>query len=576
MPSITDPALQNLELQIGIPAQQGFAIPESQIALKRREVISYLIIKGLTKSNCDRFSNEVLGKLYGIPNYLRTAINNELTGKNKYKNQKTYLSIDIETSDLEPTNIKPIPTPSYATSIPKDSNIDSQVRAIIQDANRVNRDWLQAENKTFQNSIITTVHNTLDTVLKNFLETNAQQAKETAKSEILAQSNEIKKLVEDIIFKSYLDKRISSQASEPQSEISLSDETIPQNSAFIPKIDPNYHFDTYATKVIRSALSMHENLYVYGDTGCGKTTHLEQVCAVLNRGLIRINPHDGITREMFLGGMKLINHETIFVEGALPTAMRNGYVFLVDEISFLPPNLAAILNPIGEKNGKLYIPETSEWITPAPGFCIFATDNTGGKGDRTGNYTGTEVQNTATLDRFAFCLKMDYLPQDKELEMLQNRFSTFQNRDEFEKMLTFARDIRSAFSRGELSITLSTRKLIKFFDQRENNFTISEALNNTILSWLDEDDETLVKTMIDRLQLLEPTHITSNSAPNKQLLIDFQTEVASENLVSAIKILRIIADNNGSFLGLKEAKDIAECYRDGLLDIQDVTRKIGA
>jgi cobaltochelatase CobS len=278
---------------------------------------------------------------------------------------------------------------------------------------------------------------------------------------------------------------------------------------------------------------------------------------------------------MFLGGMKLINNETIFIEGALPTAMRNGYVFLVDEISFLPPNLTAILNPIGEKNGKLYIPETSEWITPQPGFCIFATDNTGGKGDRTGNYTGTEVQNTATLDRFAFCLKMDYLPQDKELEMLVKRFPN-QNTTEIEKMLTFARDIRSAFSRGELSITLSTRKLIKFFDQRENNFTIEEALNNTILSWLDEDDETLVKTMIDRLQLLEPIHITNNSAPNHQLLSDFQTEVASDKLVSAIRILRAMADNNGVVLSLTEAKNITEGYRDGLLSVEDVSRKIGA
>jgi MoxR-like ATPase len=577
MPSVTDPALQNLELQIGIPAQQGFAIPESQIALKRREVISYLIIKGLPKSNCDRCNNEVLGKLYGIPNYLRTAINNELTGKNKYKNQKTDLNIDIET-DLEPTNIKPIPAPNFHAIPPKDNflnlNIESQVRALIQDANKNNRDWLDSENSKFQNNLIFTVQNTLDTVLKKFLETNAQQAKETAKSEILAQSNELKKLVEDIIFKSYLDKRISNQTSELQSEIA-SDEAIPQNFDFIPKIDPNYHFDTYATKVIRSALSMHENLYVYGDTGCGKTTHLEQVCAVLNHGLIRINPHDGITREMFLGGMKLINNETIFVEGALPTAMRNGYVFLVDEISFLPPNLTAILNPIGEKNGKLYIPETSEWITPQPGFCIFATDNTGGKGDRTGNYTGTEVQNTATLDRFAFCLKMDYLPQDKELEMLVKRFPN-QNTTEIEKMLTFARDIRSAFSRGELSITLSTRKLIKFFDQRENNFTIEEALNNTILSWLDEDDETLVKTMIDRLQLLEPIHITNNSAPNHQLLSDFQTEVASDKLVSAIRILRAMADNNGVVLSLTEAKNITEGYRDGLLSVEDVSRKIGA
>jgi cobaltochelatase CobS len=307
---------------------------------------------------------------------------------------------------------------------------------------------------------------------------------------------------------------------------------------------------------------MHENLFVYGDTGCGKTTHLEQVCAVLNRGIVRVNPHDGITREMFLGGMKLINNETIFVEGALPIAMRNGYVFLVDEISFLPPNLTAILNPIGEKGGKLYIPETSEWITPSPGFCIFATDNTGGKGDRTGNYTGTEVQNTATLDRFAFCLKMNYLPEDKEGEMLTKRFPN-QETSEILKMLDFACEIRSAFSRGELSITLSTRKLIKFFDQRSNNFTIEEALSNTILSWLDEDDETLVKTMIDRLDILNSPQSQSThplSAHDR-----FLKHLKNNELDPAIKIYRAVYNHS-----LIQAKQDVEAMRDGTKPIPKI------
>lgn len=308
----------------------------------------------------------------------------------------------------------------------------------------------------------------------------------------------IEKTADGIVFSTLARKRASEQNEQPEQP--SSEEPIPDfaHSQYIPQIDPNYHFDPYATKVITSAIKMGENLYAYGDTGCGKTTHIEQVCAVLNQGISRINPHDGVTREMFLGGMKLINGETKFIEGALPTAMRLGLVFLVDEISFLPPNLTAILNPVGEKGGKLYIPETSEWISPTPGFCIFATDNTGGKGDNSGQYVGTEVQNTATLDRFAFCIKMNYLPRDAEEAMLQSRFPGLSN-IEIEQMLSLASEIRAAFSRGELSLTLSTRKLIKFFDQRTAGFTFAEALQNTVLSWLDEDDNQLVITILDRL-----------------------------------------------------------------------------
>lgn len=580
-PSVTDPAILSLEQQIGFASHTGTELPLNVTKLNRSKIISWLIIKGLPKSNCDSCSDGNLAKLYGFKEfYLRAAIENEKSGKNRYK-QRNLGKIDFDASepfsddkiDFDFDNTQQTESQSPISKI----EIQTLVRTLIRDTLSKeisqelikNRQIVKQESADLLDSIMKEVQEDVKKSLEKNRETTEKVAREVTENKIKVQEKEITSLVEDIIFQSYLGYKVKNQEKEIETK---DEETIPNTisqNIFIPKLDPNYHFDPYATKVIRSALSMCENLYVYGDTGCGKTTHLEQVCSVLNRGLIRINPHDGITREMFLGGMKLINNETKFIEGALPLAMRNGYVFLVDEISFLPPNLTAILNPIGEKGGKLYIPETSEWISPAPGFCIFATDNTGGKGDRTGNYTGTEVQNTATLDRFAFCIKMDYLPEEKEFEMLEKRFPN-QDQDEIQKLLSLAKEIRSAFSRGELSITLSTRKLIKFFDQRENNFSISEALSNTILSWLDEDDETLVKTMIDRLDII------SQDITNEISLTLFHQEVKENNIVSAIRILREIVDSNSGkirTLSLREA-ELTEQYRDGLISIQDVENRL--
>lgn len=370
----------------------------------------------------------------------------------------------------------------------------------------------------------------------------------------------IEKSADGIIFSALAKKRAEEQQQQqpsPETENLISEaEILFSGSAhlpYIPTIDPNYHFDPYATRVITAAIQTGENLYAYGDTGCGKTTHIEQVCAVLGHGLVRINPHDGVTREIFLGGMKLINGETKFIEGALPTAMRLGLVFLVDEISFLPPNLTALLNPVAESGGKLYIPETSEWITPAPGFCIFATDNTGGKGDSSGQYVGTEVQNTATLDRFAFCIKMNYLPRDAEIKMLETRFPTM-SLVEINDMLNLAVEIRSAFSRGELAITLSTRKLIKFFSQRTAGFTFAESLQNTLLSWLDGDDNQLVITILDRLGISSYEESDPESSKSFDTAkSDFLFFINNNNKVNAIKLLR--AQFN---LTLKAAKDLVE------------------
>jgi cobaltochelatase CobS len=278
----------------------------------------------------------------------------------------------------------------------------------------------------------------------------------------------------------------------------------PLNQGRIPELDPGFYFDPFASRVIRKAITLGRNVYAEGPTGCGKTALFTQICAVLGRGLIRVNPHDGITKESLIGAVTLRQENgasiTEFQYGALPTAMHLGLVFLLDEADYLTPNLAAVLNPVTERDGKLYIPETGETITPAPGFCVLATANTGGKGDNVGQYTGTEVLNTAWLDRFPFKLKMDYLPDTKEREMLEKRHPSTSATD-IEQMVALAQDIRTAFARGELSVTLSTRKLLDYFEQLDNGFSQSEALRLCLLSWLDDDDEQLVKTQLDRLNI---------------------------------------------------------------------------
>lgn len=514
MSNDTKQALLSLESQIGFPPGTEFrpSAPDADLVIdpsQRQNVISWLIIRGLDPANAKKNSLLTLGKLYRIEKYLDSALlSQERDSKRKPGKQIRNITSDWGDPPAPPKfpNIEinkstpPLTSPTTTPTSPDLDAVKILVKGLISSEKNdifiTIRQILEEENQKIKTKVIEIGRDTAHAIATTIVE-----------EKIKHENQNLKSLIEDIIFQTYLNHKKDNSPTErgerskpDHAEVAQTQNTSTQH---IPTLDPNYHFDPYATKVIRAALSMSENLYVYGDTGCGKTTHLEQVCAVLSRGLIRINPHDGITREMFLGGMKLINNETIFIEGALPTAMRNGLVFLVDEISFLPPNLTAILNPIGERGGKLYIPETGEWLSPQPGFCIFATDNTGGKGDRTGNYTGTEVQNTATLDRFAFCIKMDYLPIDKEIKMLINRFP-HQDINEIQKLLNLARDIRAAFSRGELALTLSTRKLIKFFSQRQNGFTIEESLSNTILSWLDEDDETLVKTMIDRLQVISP------------------------------------------------------------------------
>ncbi len=91
------------------------------------------------------------------------------------------------------------------------------------------------------------------------------------------------------------------------------------------------------------------------------------------------------------------------------------------------------------------------------------------------------------LKRFPHLVPEEYKTTDAGYELTQ--------------MLGLAQDVRQAFARGELSVTLSTRKLIDFFEQREQGFSLREALDLCLGNWLDNDDNQLVKVMLDRLQI---------------------------------------------------------------------------
>lgn len=134
-----------------------------------------------------------------------------------------------------------------------------------------------------------------------------------------------------------------------------------------------------------------------------------------------------------------------------------------------------------------------------PGFQIIGTANTGGKGDTNGNYTGTEILNTAFLDRFPVVIKADYLPEDKEQEMLKNRFPKAKP-EQVKKLVKFAGEMRDAFKKGNLSLTLSTRKLIEIL-RLEQMVGLDRALELALTGWLDEDDTAVVLAMKKRISL---------------------------------------------------------------------------
>ena len=154
-------------------------------------------------------------------------------------------------------------------------------------------------------------------------------------------------------------------------------------------------------KVVKSG--MFYPMFITGLSGNGKTLMVEQVCAKLNKELIRVNITIETDEDDLLGGFRLVNGETKFMPGPVIEAMERGCTLLLDECD-LGSNKLFCLQPVLEGKG-VYLKKINKWVTPKDGFNVIATANTKGKGSDDGRFIGTNILNEAFLERFAVTME---------------------------------------------------------------------------------------------------------------------------------------------------------------------------
>lgn len=244
-------------------------------------------------------------------------------------------------------------------------------------------------------------------------------------------------------------------------------------SHLVEKVDPYYRFRPDILRDIFAFISHGDGdgLYLSGPTGCGKTTIIEQIAARLNWPCIRVNANARLEMHDLVGSMSLAPVQgggaaTRFQHGPLARAMRDGAIFILDEIDLVDPAISAGMNAILEGKPLVIADNGGEIIRPHANFRFIATGNTAGLGDDTGAYAGTVTQNLAYMDRF-WVIKVDYPAPDVESEILEARFGSLLDSRVREAMIRVANAVREQFigtgnAGATLSITFSTRTLIRW------------------------------------------------------------------------------------------------------------------
>ena len=229
----------------------------------------------------------------------------------------------------------------------------------------------------------------------------------------------------------------------------------------VPSKDPNFvPFGNFpdVKKIIQSGIFYPT--FITGLSGNGKTLGIEQACAALNRELIRVNITIETDEDDLIGGFRLVNGETVWHNGPVIEALERGAILLLDEVD-LASNKILCLQSVLEGKG-LFLKKTGRYVERRPGFNIFATANTKGKGSEDGRFIGTNVLNEAFLERFALTFEQEYPTVATETKILEKAATSLAVLDkEFcSHLANWADIIRRTFNDGGVDEVISTRRLV--------------------------------------------------------------------------------------------------------------------
>ncbi|ATJ83576.1 AAA family ATPase [Halomonas beimenensis] len=274
---------------------------------------------------------------------------------------------------------------------------------------------------------------------------------------------------------------------------------------YVPEIDEAYRFNPDVTLAILAGFTRNRRVMVQGLHGTGKSTHIEQVAALLNWPCMRVNLDGHISRLDLVGKDAIVVRDgvqvTEFQEGIVPWSLQRPVALIFDEYDAGRPDVMFVIQRILERDGHFTLLDQNRVIHPHPHFRLFATSNTLGLGNLSGLYQGTQVLNHAQMDRWNIVAKLDYLPRDEEAAIVLGRVpskDTEKGRRLIASMVAVANLTRQGFAAGDLSTLMSPRTVITWAENCEIFRNPALAFRLSFLNKCDEAERPIVAEYYQR------------------------------------------------------------------------------
>jgi nitric oxide reductase NorQ protein len=118
-------------------------------------------------------------------------------------------------------------------------------------------------------------------------------------------------------------------------------------------------------------------LLIKGPTGCGKTRFVAHMAARLGLPLYTVACHDDLTAADLVGRHLIGDGSTVWCDGPLTRAVREGGICYLDEVVEARQDTAVVLHPLADDRRELYLERTGEVLRAPPGFMLVVSYNPG-------------------------------------------------------------------------------------------------------------------------------------------------------------------------------------------------------
>jgi len=221
-------------------------------------------------------------------------------------------------------------------------------------------------------------------------------------------------------------------------------------------------------KILNKAYDAGLFVLIIGPKGTGKTSLVRGFAKNKNVNLESIN-FSLRTRESHLVGTKTLTDGTVsFDEGLLVKSMREGNILYLDEINSAEADVLLRLDEALDDRRQIVLKEsTGEVVKAKEGWFVIATINPL-------THSGTKELPPQLLSRFPVRIRLEYPPEEIELEIVKKHVSG-KHESDLIRGIKMANTLRQAAAVEELFYSPSLRETIAFGKLLDSDVPAKEA-----------------------------------------------------------------------------------------------------